>query len=474
MKEIRVRIAPSPTGYLHVGTARTALFNFLFAKKNNGKFILRIEDTDKERSSDEMTNIIIEGLKWLGIDWDEGPFFQSDYFGHYKDFLPQLEKTGHIYKCFCTKEELAERREKAIKEKRAWKYDRKCLNLSKEEIEEKIKNGEKFVYRIRIPEGTTVFEDLVHGPIERQNTEIEDFVLFRSDMSPIYNFAVVIDDLRMNITHVIRGDDHISNTFKQIHIYKLLGKEPPKFAHLPLILDEKKKKLSKRSGTVSVLAFRDMGILPEAFVNFIALIGWNPGNDEEYFSMKELIENFSLERVTKKGGVFDTKKLEWMNSRYITNYDTEKLIKLLKPFYEKININLDNYKKDFIIKMINSVKEKARYLKDFPELTDFYINEISSYDEKGMKKFINKERIEYLKYLKSAMEQLNDFNEESIEKIYRDYAEEKSLKGADIIHPTRLALTGKTAGPSLFELMDILGKDEVLKRLTKFIESVIL
>jgi len=474
MENIRVRIAPSPTGYLHVGTARTALYNFLFARQQKGQFILRIEDTDKERSSTEMTDIIIEGLKWLGIQWDEGPILQSDYFSHYKDFIPELEKSGEVYKCFCTKEELAERREKTIKEKRAWKYDRKCLNLSKEEIQKKIDNNEKFVYRIKIPEGKTIFNDLIHGPIERNNTEIEDFILFRSDMSPIYNFAVVIDDSRMNITHVIRGDDHISNTFKQLHIYRILKKKAPIFAHLPLILDERKKKLSKRSGTVSVLEFRDKGILPEAFVNFIALIGWNPGNDEEYFSMDELIEKFSFNRVVKKGGVFDTKKLEWMNSRYITNYDTKKLLNILKPLYAKENILFEDYSEEHLINIINSVKEKARYLNEFPFLTDFYFNEVKNYDEKGMKKFINDKRIEYLKTLKIRMEESDSFSQESIENIYRKYAEEKSLKGADIIHPTRLALTGRTAGPPLFELMYILGKDIVCQRLTKFIESVIL
>lgn len=474
MTETRVRIAPSPTGYLHVGTARTALYNYLFSKNSGGKFILRIEDTDRERSTSEMTDIIIEGLKWLGINWDEGPFFQSDYFDHYRDFIPRLEQSGKVYKCFCTPDELTERREKAIAEKKAWKYDRKCADMSAEEVQKRIDAGEKFVYRVRIPEGKTVFDDLIHGPIERANTEIEDFVIFRSDMTPIYNFAVVIDDLRMKISHVIRGDDHISNTFKQIHIYNILEETPPRFGHMPLILDADKKKLSKRSGTVSVLAFRDMGILPEAFVNFIALIGWNPGGDEEYFTIDELIEKFSLERVTKKGGVFDTQKLEWMNARYITNYDREKLLDLLKPFFKDAGINIDEHDRAWMLKVIKSVQEKARYLKDFPELTGFYFNDITEYEEKGMKKFINEQRIEYLKVLKGKMEAMSEFTEHNIEDIYRQYAEEKELKGADIIHPTRLALTGVTVGPSLFELMEILGKDTVLARLTKFIQSAIL
>lgn len=474
MTDVRVRIAPSPTGYLHVGTARTALYNYLYAKHNGGKFVLRIEDTDRERSTDEMTDIIIEGLKWLGINWDEGPVFQSDFFQHYRDFIPRLIESGNVYKCFCTQEELAQRREKAIAEKKAWKYDRKCAGLSADEVQKRVDAGEKFVYRVRIPEGKTVFDDLIHGPIERANTEIEDFVIFRSDMTPIYNFAVVIDDLRMKISHVIRGDDHISNTFKQIHIYSILGETPPRFGHMPLILDADKKKLSKRSGTVSVLAFRDMGILPEAFVNFIALIGWNPGGDEEYFTMNELIEKFTLDRVTKKGGVFDTQKLEWMNATYITRYDRDDLLDLLEPFYADAGINLADYDSDWMKSIIKSVQEKARYLKDFPALTDFYFNDVKEYEEKGMKKFITEQRIEYLKVLMDKLSGLDDFSEHNIEDIYRKYAEEKELKGADIIHPTRLALTGVTVGPSLFELMGILGKDIVLQRLTKFIQSAIL
>ncbi|MFO8062743.1 MAG: glutamate--tRNA ligase [bacterium] len=472
--ETRVRIAPSPTGYLHVGTARTALYNYLFAKKHSGKFILRIEDTDRERSSDEMTEIIKEGLKWLGIDWDEGPFFQSEYFEHYREFIPQMEKTGQVYKCFCSKEELNERRQEAMNNKKAWRYDRKCLELSDEEVKKRVERGDEFVYRIRIPEGKTSFEDMVHGTIEKDNSEIDDFILFRSDGSPVYNLAVVIDDARMNITHVIRGDDHISNTFKQIHIYKLIGKDIPQFGHLPLILDEQKHKLSKRSGTVSVLAFRDMGILPEAFVNFIALIGWNPGGEEEYFTMEELVEKFSIDRVTGKGGVFDIKKLEWMNARYITQCSNERLYGLLKPIYAENSINLDDYDRQYIYKIFDSVKEKARYVNEFPSLTDFYFADIDKYEEKGVKKYINPERIEHLKVLKSRMESMEDYTEESIENIYRAYAEEQNLKAADVIHPTRLALTGRTVGPSLFELMEILGSKTVRDRLTKFTESDIL
>uniref|UniRef100_A0A7C3NGN2 Glutamate--tRNA ligase n=1 Tax=candidate division WOR-3 bacterium TaxID=2052148 RepID=A0A7C3NGN2_UNCW3 len=464
---VRVRIAPSPTGYLHVGTARTALYNYLFARKNNGKFILRIEDTDVERSSKEMTDIIIESLKWLKLEYDEGPFFQSDYFSHYIDHIPELEKTGGIYRCFCTPEELEERKNKVIEQKKAWKYDRKCLNLSKEEIEKKLKENKPYVWRVFIPEGKTYFDDLIHGRIEKDNSEIEDFIIVRSDKTPVYNFAVVIDDYRMGITHVIRGDDHISNTFKQLHIYRLLGVQPPEFAHLPLILDEKKAKLSKRSGTVSVLAFRDMGVLPEAFVNFIALIGWSPKDNREILSIDEMIQLFSFENVAKKGGVFDYKKLEWMNSKYITNTDDEKLYELLKPFYREAGIDIEKFEKDKIFKMIFSVKEKARYLKEFPYLTEFFFKDITEYDKKGVEKYFTFDKLNHLKFLVKELEKIENFTSENVEKLYKDYVEKNGIKGADVIHPTRLALSGRTEGPSLFLMMEILGKEETVKRLTK-------
>lgn len=471
---VRVRIAPSPTGYLHVGTARTALYNYLFAKKNKGKFILRIEDTDVERSSKEMTEIIIEGLKWLGLDYDEGPFFQSDYFSHYIDHIPQLEKSGGIYRCFCTPEELEERKNEVIAQKKAWKYDRKCLNLSKEEIEKNLKEKKPFVWRVFIPEGKTYFDDLIHGRIEKDNSEIEDFIIVRSDNTPVYNFAVVIDDYRMGITHVIRGDDHISNTFKQIHIYRLLGVKPPEFAHLPLILDENKAKLSKRSGTVSVLAFRDMGVLPEAFVNFIALIGWSPGDNREILTIDEMIELFSFDRVAKKGGVFDYKKLEWMNSKYITNSSDEKLYELVKPFYKEYGIDIEKFHREKVLKIIFSVKEKARYLKDFPYLTEFFFNDIKEYDKKGVEKHFVEDKLKHLKVLTEELKNLDDFSEHEIEKVFKNYVEKTGIKGGDIIHPTRVALSGRTEGPSLFLMMEIFGKDEVVKRLTKVLESDIL
>ncbi|HAV91772.1 TPA: glutamate--tRNA ligase [candidate division WOR-3 bacterium] len=474
MAQPRLRIAPSPTGYLHVGTARTALYNYLYAKQQNGVFVLRIEDTDVERSSKEMTEIIIEGLKWLGLNYDEGPFFQSDYFKHYTDYIPELEKTGGIYRCFCTPKELDERKNIVMAEKKAWKYDRKCAHLTKDEINKNLESKKPFAWRVRIPEGKTNYDDMIHGIIEKDNSEIEDFIIVRSDNTPIYNFAVVVDDVRMKITHVVRGDDHISNTFKQIHIYRLLNAEPPRFAHLPLILDENKAKLSKRTGTVSVLAFRDMGVLPEAFVNFIALIGWNPGGDKEIMSLDEMVKLFSFEKVTKKGGVFDYKKLEWMNSKYITNYDSKKLLEITKPFFKEAGIDISQVSEETLFKIMDSVKEKARYLKDIPQLTKFFFEEIKEYDEKGKSKFLTPDRIEHLKVLKERLMNVEIFNHDSVEAVYKAYAEEKSLKGADIIHPTRMALSGKTEGPSLFLMMEIMGKERVLSRLTKIIESDIL
>ena len=284
MSEIRVRIAPSPTGYLHVGTAHTALYNWLFARKNGGKFILRIEDTDVERSTKEMVDVILDSLKWLGIDWDEGPYYQSERFNLYKEAAKKLEKEGFLYRCYCTKEEIEERKQKVIESGKAWKYDRHCLNLTEEQKAAYEREGRPYALRFKVPEGMTAFNDGLHGEIRRDNKEIEDFVVVRSNGYPTYNFAVVVDDSSMGITHVMRGEDHISNTPKQILLYKALNLKVPEFIHLPLILAEDKSKLSKRKGTVAVTDYRDMGYLPDAFVNFLALLGWSPSTEKEIFS----------------------------------------------------------------------------------------------------------------------------------------------------------------------------------------------
>ncbi len=473
---VKVRIAPSPTGFLHVGTARTALYNYLWAKKHNGTFVLRIEDTDKKRSSKEMVDIILDSLKWLGLEWDEGPYYQSERFDIYKEYAEKLLKEGKAYYCYCTPEELQERREKAIKEKKAWKYDRRCLHLTEEEKKKFEEEGRPKAIRFIVPEGETVFNDLVHGEIKRDHSQIEDFVILKSDGSAAYNFAVVIDDHEMGINTVIRGDDHISNTFKQILLYEALGWNTPQFAHLPLILAPDKSKLSKRHGAIAVTEYREMGYLPEAFVNFLALLGWSPKDDREILPLEEIIQLFDLKDISKRGAVFDTKKLLWMNSEYIRNMDDEELFDRVKPLWEKEGIEIKDYDKEYLLKAINLLKERARLLTDFVNSGMYFFKDPEEYEEKGIKKHFSKDKEDVIKRLNILIERLNnvsEWKEETLENIYREIVEELDIKGGLIIHPTRLAITGLTVGPSLFILMEVLGKDRVLRRLTKAKDFVI-
>ncbi len=477
-KKIRVRIAPSPTGFLHVGTARTALYNYLWAKKHNGTFVLRIEDTDKKRSTKEMVDIIIDSLNWLNLKWDEGPFYQSDRFDTYKEYADKLVHEGKAYYCYCTPEEIAQRKEKVIKEKKAWKYDRRCLHLSEEEKEQFEKEGRLKAIRFLVPEGETVFNDLVHGEIKREHSQIEDFVIMKSDGSATYNLAVVADDHHMNITHVIRGDDHISNTFKQILLYKALGWDIPKFAHLPLILAPDKSKLSKRHGAIAVTEYREMGYLPEAFVNFLALLGWSPGDNQEKLPIEELIKRFDLKDISKRGAVFDTKKLLWMNAEYIKNMDDRELYEKVKPLWEKADYSVPFDNTEYILKAINLLKERSRLLPDFVNSGKYFFTDEFEYEEKGIKKHFLKDKDGTIERIRMLIEDLNklnteDWTEENLENVYRKISEEKEIKAGLLIHPTRLAITGLTVGPSLFILMEVLGKDKVLQRLTKALNFVI-
>jgi len=334
MDNVRVRIAPSPTGYLHVGTAHTALFNWLFARHNKGTFILRIEDTDLARSTKEYEENIIEGLKWLGLYWDEGPYYQTQRLDLYRKYADELLKKGLAYYCYCTPEELEERRKEALAQKKPPRYDRKCLYLSDEERARYEREGRKPAIRLLVPEGKTVFNDIIRGEIEFNNEDIGDFVIMKSDGIPTYNFAVVIDDYTMGITHVIRGEDHISNTPKQLFIYNAFGWTPPEFAHLPLLLGPDRSKLSKRHGVTSVTEYKKMGYLPQALVNYLALLGWTPEENREIYTVEELIELFDLRRVTKNPGIFDVTKLEWINTQHIRRLSLEELADLTYPFFK--------------------------------------------------------------------------------------------------------------------------------------------
>jgi len=471
----RYRIAPSPTGKLHIGTLRTALFNWILARKNRGKFILRIEDTDIKRSSKEMVDVILKSLKWVGLDWDEGPYFQSERKDIYKKYAQRLIDERKAYYCYCTSDEIQSRKQKAISEHRAWKYDRRCYNLTPVEREQFEKENRKRAVRIFIPEGTTSFDDLIHGKITRENSEIEDFVILKSDGTPSYNFAVVVDDHSMNITDVLRGDDHISNTSKQIILYRALGWELPRFGHLPLILGRDKSKLSKRHGAVGVTEYKKDGYLPDALINYLALLGWSPPDEKEILTKKELIERFSIERINKKGAVFDIEKLKWVNSEYIRMMPLEKLGNELIPFLKEGGLYQDEIldkKRNWYLQVLGLMRERIKTLKDFIELGSFFFTAPKDYAEKGKKKYFKVEFAEHLEYVKKKISDLPDVDKEHLEDVVRASAEELGVHPKYIIHPLRLAVTGLTFGPGLFELMELLDKNDIIRRIEKMVYTI--
>jgi len=476
MNEIRVRMAPSPSGYLHVGTARTTIYNWLFARHYKGKFILRIEDTDPSRSSHQMIEAIIQSLKWLGLDWDEGPYYQSKRFELYQEYAQKLLESKRAYFCFCTSRNLEEKREKARTSKIDWKYDRTCLELSDEEKKERIEKGEPKAIRLLVPEGETNFSDLVYGELKKENKELDDLVILRSDGTPTYNFACVVDDVDMRISHVIRGNDHIANTFKQVLIYDALGLVPPKFAHIPLILGKDKAKISKRHGAVSVIEYKQQGFLKEAFVNFLALLGWSPKDNREILTTQEMIELFSLEGVNPSNPIFDPEKLQWMNGEYIRAADNEQLLDLAIPFLIKEDLITEETakeKRDWLLRFIPLFKERAKTLRDFAEKGKYFFRFDYEYDPKAERKqFSSPEAAQRLNTFIQRLSQLDNFEKDKIEDTLRDLTEELSLKPAALIHPVRLATTGTSAGPPLFDLLELLGKEEVVKRIKKAVEHI--
>jgi glutamyl-tRNA synthetase len=471
---VRVRIAPAPTGALHVGTARTALFNWLFARKHGGSFLLRIEDTDRERSKPEFVEQILDGLMWLGLDWDEEPIYQSQRLQLYRDEAHRLLEEGKAYQCFCTPEELEEKRKHMLLKGLAPKYDRHCRQLDESDRKRLLREGRKYVLRFAMPiEGETHFYDLVRGEISVRNEELDDFVILKSDGFPTYNFACVVDDHHMHITHVIRGEDHIPNTPRQIHLYIALGYEVPQFAHLPLLLGSDRSKLSKRHGATSLLEYRKMGILPEAMFNFLALLGWSPGGveGEEIFSRDELIERFDIAHVKPSGAIFNFEKLLWMNSQYIRRCDLKRLTKLCMPYLREANLIGDTPSESevkLIERSIELVRDRMKLLSEAPVLCDFFFREPVEYDAGGVQKWLTKEGIDkLLEELASRLEELEQFDAKTVECTLRKLASERNIQAAHIIHPTRLAVTGRTVGPGLFELMEIVGKDACVRRLRK-------
>lgn len=463
----RVRFAPSPTGYLHVGGARTALFNWLFARHNAGVLVLRIEDTDIERSTPEMVEGILNGLSWLGIAWDEGPYYQSQRVPLYKGAAERLLESGAAYYCFCAKEELERRRSQAAAEGRPPKYEGTCRKLDREGAMRRKSTGEPAAVRFAVPEdGSTAFDDAVFGRVEFANSEIEDFVLLRSDGNPTYHLSVVADDIDLRITHIIRGADHISNTPKQVLLYRALGAALPVFAHVPLILGPDKTRLSKRHGATSVMAYRDEGIVPEAFRNFLALLGWTPPEGSpEMLGDADLIRLFSLGAVSRSNAVFDRAKLDWFNTEYIRSYSADRLLPLVEAEWKKTGLNVTG-DQAHLLSTIDLLKPRARSLKDFAGSFRAFFSESFEPDPAAVEKFLKDDQVrKLLAELGARYASLPEFSEQEAEKTLRDFAAEKAVKAGALINGARVALTGQAVAPSLFAVMISLGKVRTANRL---------
>jgi len=470
----RVRFAPSPTGYLHIGGARTALFNWLFARRHGGVFVLRIEDTDVERSSDAMVSGILDGLRWLGLDWDEGPmvagphapYFQSQRQARYLAAAETLVARGHAYYCYCTPEELKARRDGNPE----YKYERICLGLSAAEVAAREKAGTSRAVRFKVPPGTIRVDDIVKGRIDFDASLIEDFVILRSDGHPTYHLSVVSDDVEMAMTHVVRGDDHISNTPKQILLYQALGAALPKFAHVPLILGADKKRLSKRHGATSVMEYANQGYIPEAMVNFLALLGWSPGaGDKEVFTRDELAEAFTLEGISGGNAVFNPEKLDWFNQQHLARLAPQELALRLKPLFEAAGLWSDDLlttKHAWFFAVLALLVPRAKRLPDFVAQGRFFFTHDVAYDEAAIEKHLKAEGVAgHLKALAVEWEGLREFDAVSTEASLRAVAEARGVKAGTLIHAVRVAVTGSAVSPGLFEVVALIGRARVLQRL---------
>jgi len=475
---IKVRIAPSPSGYLHVGTARTAIFNWLYARKHGGKFVIRIEDTDAERSDASLVQPIIDALKWLGIESDEPIVYQSEREELHRRYVTKLLESGHGYRCFCTKEDLDAQREKTAQEKRAPRYDRRCAGLSSAEIEKRLAQGALFAVRLRIPdESSTTYHDLILGDITRDNSEIEDLVVARSDGRALYNFAVVVDDFEMGITDIIRGNDHITNTFKQIHIYRALGMPLPRFGHVPLLLRPDKQKVSKRLGDKDVAEYGTEGVLPETMFNYLCLLGWSPKDGREIMSRAELIQAFSVEGVNANNPVFDEQKLVAFNKDYIKNAPLERLVELVSQNIIATGLVTAGWLTDeanrvYLGKVIDLMRERLRVINDFTPLAGFFFTDNYSYDPEGVQKRFLPEAAARLTRLGEVFAEA-PFTHDGLEQTLDSVATECGVKRADLIHPTRLAVSGLTQGPSLFEMLVVIGRDRVVARLRRAVTQIL-
>ncbi len=474
---VRVRFAPSPTGYLHIGNARTALFNYLFAKHTGGTLVLRIEDTDRERSKKEYEDMLIEDLKWLGIEWDEGPdigggygpYRQSERLEIYKEYVDKLLENGDAYYCYCTPEELEEERKRALAAGKPPRYSGRCRNLTPAEREEFEKKGIKPVVRFKVPDGRfIVFDDLIRGHIEINVDEFGDFVIVRQDGMPTYNFVVVIDDALMKISHVIRGEDHLSNTPKQILIYEALNFEIPQFAHLPIILGEDRSKLSKRHGAVSVRAFKDEGYMPEALFNYLSLLGWHPSDDREILSKEEIIKEFDIKDVHKSPAVFDRTKLKWMNGVYIREIiDIEELTRRAVPFFKGFGYIADF---EYYKKVMEAIRDSIETLMEIKDRAKPFFVDDFEFDEKAKEELSDETAYRVIRAFYEKIKDRNRLTGQEFKAIMKEIQKELGVKGRQLFHPVRVALTGEHSGVGLDILVEVIGIDRVKKRIQRTLE----
>jgi glutamyl-tRNA synthetase len=478
----RVRFAPSPTGYLHVGGLRTALYNYLFAKRNNGTFVLRIEDTDRNRYVEGAVENLISALKWAGLHFDEGPevggnygpYMQSQRLDIYKKYADLLIEKGKAYYCFCTPERLKSLKEEQEKQKLPQaKYDKHCLSLSKDDVKTKLSDGVPNVLRLNVEQDHTIkFDDIVREHVEFESNNIDDQVLIKSDGYPTYHLANVVDDHLMKITHVIRGEEWLSSTPKHVLLYDAFGWERPIFAHLPLLLNADRSKLSKRQGDVAVEDYRDKGFLKEALINFVALLGWNAGDDKEFYYMDELVSNFELERVNKAGAVFDLQKLNWLNAEHLRKKSNEELLSLLKVEIQKSKFKDQNYSDNFLSLVIESMKERVSFIREFIDTCTYFYEVPTEYEQKSVEKNWKPDTPEQLNKLKEEFVLLNNPTKEDFEHALTKVSEEINVGKGKLIHPLRLAVSGQSTGPGMFDLLFILGKDEVVKRIQTAINKL--
>jgi glutamyl-tRNA synthetase len=470
---VRVRFAPSPTGYLHVGGARTALFNWLYARKTGGVFVLRIEDTDRERSNEASTRTILDGMTWLGLSWDEGPFHQADGLARHRADGARLLAEGSAYRCFCTPEALNAKREAAGVE---YRYDRACAALGAGESGRRAVAGEPFTVRFRVPEGRTAWPDAVHGETSFDNASLEDFIVLRSDGTPIYNMAVVSDDIDMRITHVIRGDDHIANTPKQILLYRALGAAVPVFAHLPMILGADGRKLSKRHGATAVGDYARLGVLPAALFNFLALLGWNPGDEREVMAPAELIEAFTLERINRKSAVFDTEKLLWMNGQYLASTPAEALLPLVEPLLVEAGLIAEAElapRRAWLLHLVDLLRVRVRSTLEIPDQARVYLSEEVEYEPAAVaKQWKDPATADRLRAVHDDLASMEAWTVEAIEGALRAAAERVGAGFGRVAQPLRVALTGSAASPGIDHVVFLLGRERTLARIEGALETL--